>query len=49
MKLLLETGQVDVDSKDSEGSTPLSEAAGNDHLGVVKLLLDNGPQDYRTC
>jgi len=44
VKLLLETGQVDVDSKDTVyGQTPLSWAAGNRHEAVVKLLLETGP------
>ena len=39
VKLLLETGNVDVDSKDSEyGRTPLSWAAWNGRKAVVKLL-----------
>src|SRR5262249_22558006 len=40
VKLLLETGKVDVDSKDGRfGLTPLSWAARNGHEAVVKLLL----------
>ena len=42
VKLLLETGKVDVDSKDSWGLTPLWCAAQNGHEAVVKLLLDTG-------
>jgi Ankyrin repeats (3 copies) len=39
VKLLLETGKADVDSKDTEhGRTPLSWAAANGHEAVVKLL-----------
>jgi len=39
VKLLLETGKVDVDSKDSySGRTPLSYAAESGHEAVVKLL-----------
>ncbi|EFX02408.1 nacht and ankyrin domain containing protein [Grosmannia clavigera kw1407] len=46
VKLLLETGQVDVDSKDTEyGRTPLSWAAKNGHEAVVKLLLETGQVD----
>ncbi|KAK3290943.1 uncharacterized protein B0H64DRAFT_49913 [Chaetomium fimeti] len=36
--LLLQTGQVDVDSKDNNGWTPLSWAAANGHEAVVCLL-----------
>ena len=42
VKLLLNTGKVEADSKDGDGRTPLSWAAGNGHEAVVKLLLDIG-------
>jgi len=45
VKLLLESGQVDVDmrlSKKGCSSTPLSLAASNGQKGVVKLLLQAG-------
>jgi ankyrin repeat protein len=46
VKLLLETGRVDVDSKDSNyGQTPLSWAAEIGHEAVVKLLLETGRAD----
>ena len=45
MKLLLETGRVDVDFKDCDGGTTLSLAAGNGHEVVVKLLLETGRVD----
>jgi ankyrin repeat protein len=45
VKLLLETGKVDVDSKDTTGRTPLSWAAGRGHEAVVKLLLETGMVD----
>ena len=45
VKLLLETGKVDVDSKDQYGRTPLSWAAENGHEAVVKLLLETGKVD----
>jgi ankyrin repeat protein len=42
VKLLLNIGQVNVDSKDSYTRTPLSWAAENGHEAVVKLLLETG-------
>jgi ankyrin repeat protein len=42
VKLLLQTGKVDADSKDRFGETPLSSAANNGHEAVVKLLLKAG-------
>ncbi|KAF2682221.1 hypothetical protein K458DRAFT_456076 [Lentithecium fluviatile CBS 122367] len=45
VKLLLETGKVDVDSKDNSGRTPLSRAAWNGSEAVVKLLLETGKVD----
>ena len=38
VKLLFDTGKVDVDSKGSDGRTQLSWAAENVHEAVVKLL-----------
>lgn len=45
MKLLLDTGEVDVDSKDSLGWTPLFYAAEHGNEAVVKLLLETGKVD----
>ncbi|KAL2819476.1 hypothetical protein BJX63DRAFT_439011 [Aspergillus granulosus] len=46
VKLLLDSGNMDVDSKDTGyGQTPLSWAAENGHEGVVKLLLATGNVD----
>lgn len=42
VKLLLETGQVDVESTFSWNQTPFRSAAGNGHEEVVKLLLETG-------
>jgi ankyrin repeat protein len=38
VKVLLATGQVDVDAKDEYGQTPLSRAAEGGHEAVVRLL-----------
>jgi hypothetical protein len=45
MKLLLDTGKVDVDSKDNEGRTPLSYAASDGQEAAMKLLLDTDKVD----
>jgi ankyrin repeat protein len=42
VKLLLNSGKVDVDAKDSQGSTALIRAAAQGSVSVVKLLLDTG-------
>ncbi|KAH0536219.1 hypothetical protein FGG08_006886, partial [Glutinoglossum americanum] len=42
IKLLFESPEVDVDSKDTYGLTPLSWAAARGHEAVVKLLLETG-------
>jgi ankyrin repeat protein len=44
-KLLLGTGNVDIDSKDNYGQTPLLWAAESGHEAVVKLLLEMGKAD----
>jgi hypothetical protein len=43
VRLLLETGKVDVDLKDRRGRTPLNWAAMNKHEAVVKLLAQSSP------
>ena len=45
VKLLIETGKVDVDSKDNHNQTPLSWAAKRGHEAVVKLLVETGKAD----
>ncbi|OCL00089.1 putative kinesin [Cenococcum geophilum 1.58] len=46
VKLLLETGKANVDSKDNDsGRTPLSRAAEGGHEAVVGLLLETGKVD----
>ncbi|KAI8626567.1 ankyrin repeat-containing protein [Xylariaceae sp. FL1651] len=45
LSLLLNTGKVDVDSKDNYGQTPLSWAAEKGHEAVVQLLLNTGKVD----
>jgi ankyrin repeat protein len=42
VQVLLATGDVDVDSKDNYGQTPLSFAAQNGHEAIVSLLLEKG-------
>lgn len=42
VKLLLDMGKVDVDSKDYSGRTPLSWATEDGHEAVMKLLFDTG-------
>ena len=42
VRLLLATGQVDPDSKEEDGQTPLSYAAEYGHEAVVKLLPADG-------
>lgn len=39
VKLLLDTGKVDIGLKDGEGETPLSWAAKSGNEAVVKLLV----------
>ncbi|KAH8730688.1 ankyrin repeat-containing domain protein, partial [Phaeosphaeriaceae sp. PMI808] len=49
VKLLIDTGKVDVDSKDFKyGQTPLSRAAEKGHEAVVKLLIDTGKVDVNS-
>ena len=45
MKLLLNTGRVDVDSKNHVDQTPLSRATEIGHEAVAKLLLDTDQVD----
>jgi len=45
LAFLLATDQTDVDSKDSDGRTPLLLTAEKGHEGIVKLLLDSGKVD----
>ena len=42
VKLLLETGKADVESKDGCGQTPLSWAKKNGHKRTVSLLQSYG-------
>jgi ankyrin repeat protein len=46
VKLLLDIGEVDVDSKDNDGQTPLSWACENGHAAVIKLLLETGKVNF---
>jgi ankyrin repeat protein len=45
VKLLLKSGKVDVDLKDSDSKILLSRAAENGHETVVKLLLKSRKVD----
>jgi ankyrin repeat protein len=45
VRLLLETGKVDVDMKDEKGWTPLWTAAEHGHTAIVQLLLKTGKVD----
>ena len=42
VKLLLDTGQANINAKDNSGRTPFSYAANYGHEAVVKLLLKTG-------
>lgn len=48
VRLLLETGQVDVNLRDPDGRTPLSLAAEIGHIAVVRLLLETGRVDVNS-
>jgi len=45
VKLLLERDQVDPDSRDDDGRTPLSYGARAESEGIVKLLLERDEVD----
>jgi ankyrin repeat protein/serine/threonine protein kinase len=45
IRLLLESGKVDVNIKNHNSQTPLSSAAENGHGTVVRLLLESGKVD----
>jgi ankyrin repeat protein len=45
VRLLVETGKVDIDVKNKDGVTPLLWAAKNGHDAVVKQLLETGKVD----
>ncbi|KAH7114026.1 hypothetical protein EDB81DRAFT_597857, partial [Dactylonectria macrodidyma] len=45
IKLLLDSGKVNIDSRDNHGRTPLFRAAAWGHEAMVRLLLDSGKVD----
>ena len=45
VKLLLDTGEVNIDLEDSHGKAPLSYALENGSESVVNLLLETGKVD----
>ncbi|KAH0491908.1 hypothetical protein TgHK011_003310 [Trichoderma gracile] len=45
VKMLLDTGAVEIDARDCYGQTPLAFAAEAGHEAIVKLLLDTGQVD----
>lgn len=49
-RLLIEKGQIPVNTLDQSGWTALHIAAGHNHLDIVKLLLQNGAQvNIKVC
>jgi ankyrin repeat domain-containing protein 50 len=48
VRLLIDTGKTDLDVRDNDGQTPLSQAARNGHGATVKLLLTTGKVDINT-
>lgn len=48
LKLLLETGSVDLNTRSNSGQTPLSLAARDGRKAVVILLLETGKVDINT-
>ena len=42
IQVLLDSGLVDLEAKNNEGSTPLHRAAWNNSLAVIELLISSG-------
>ncbi|KAK4244073.1 ankyrin repeat-containing domain protein [Corynascus novoguineensis] len=45
VKMLVDTGKVDIDSKDNNGRTPLLYASRSGNEAIVKVLVDTGKVD----
>ena len=49
MRQVLESGRVDPDSRDGEGTTPLMLAAAGGHMDVLTTLLEEGADPNIRC
>lgn len=45
VKELLNTSNIDLNSSDNKGMTPLAEAVSKGHMEAAKLLLDKGAKN----
>ena len=44
IKIIIDSGLLDLKAKDNYGLTPLHWASGNNHIETAKLLLDRGAE-----